>query len=235
MNIPNLELRDLAYRYPDGTPGLAGVDLRIAPGERVALLGANGAGKSTLLLLMAGMLKGTGELLLKGLPIEQVDRTEVRRSIGILFQDPDDQLFCPSVLEDTAFGPSNLGATPDEARRRALDALKKTGIRHLADRPAHHLSLGERKRAALASVLSMEPSILLMDEPTSNLDPKGRRELAELLGRIGGTLVIATHNLDFARKSCRRALVLDRGRVAFNGLITTLLRNKRLLLRCGLS
>lgn len=234
MNVPDLELRDLAYRYPDGTPGLAGVNLAIAPGERVALLGANGAGKSTLLLLMAGMLQGEGEVLLKGIALERTDRRQVRRTIGLLFQDPDDQLFCPSVKEDAVFGPLNLGATPEEADRKAEDALRRTGIARLAGRPAHHLSLGERKRAALASVLSMNPSILLMDEPTSNLDPRGRRELLGILREVGGTQVVATHNLEFAKALCSRGLLLSEGRIAADKPLDSLASDLDLLEKYGL-
>ncbi len=234
MTVPDLELRGLAYRYPDGTLGLAGIDLAISAGERVALLGANGAGKSTLLLLMAGMISGEGEVMLKGSPLARVDRLMVRRTIGLLFQDPDDQLFCPSVREDVAFGPLNLGVPENEVERRVSDALEKTGIGRLAGRPAHHLSLGERKRAALASVLSMGPSVLLMDEPTSNLDPRGRRELLGILREVGGTQVVATHNLEFARTLCSRGIILSEGRIVLDGPMEALTSDEEMLERYGL-
>ncbi len=234
MKTPLFESSGLSYSYPDGTQGLSQVSFSIAEGERIALLGANGAGKSTLLLLLAGIFTGEGDVKIEGVPFSKGNQKNLRRKVGILFQDPDDQLFCPNILEDAVFGPLNLGVAPKEAEHRAHSALEKTGISHLAHRPAHHLSLGERRRAALASVLSMQPSILLMDEPTSNLDPRGRRELLELLKSLGGSQLVATHNLEFAAGLCSRALILKEGRMVFDGLITDLLANEALLDANGL-
>ncbi len=234
MSAAAVDARELSYRYPDGTAGLEHVTFRLQAGERVALLGANGAGKSTLLLLLAGMLRGSGTLEIDGLPVNRRNLPEVRRRVGILFQDPDDQLFCPSVLEDVTFGPANLGVAPEAAHQRAMSALAQAGIAHLAHRPAHHLSLGEKRRAALAAVLSMEPTVLLMDEPTSSLDPRGRRELAHLLRGLDGTQLVATHNLDFARRTCDRALVLLEKRLTYDGQLLPLLEREQDLEAWGL-
>jgi cobalt/nickel transport system ATP-binding protein len=230
-----LRIERLSYRYPDGTRALEDVSLEVARGERVALLGANGAGKSTLLWHLNGLLLSDGAVRLDGEPIAKSGLREVRRRVGLVFQNPDDQLFCATVLEDAAFGPSNLGLPEEEALRRARGCLAAVGLSGVAGRSAHHVSLGERKRAAIAAVLAMEPEVLALDEPTANLDPRGRREIAALLKGIGRTQVIATHDLGFAADLCGRAVVLAGGKVEADGPLPAILANRPLLERCGLA
>jgi cobalt/nickel transport system ATP-binding protein len=179
---PALALCGVTHRYPDGHEALHGVDLVLQPGERVALLGPNGAGKTTMVLHLNGILvPAAGTVTVDGLPVEREHFREVRRRVGIVFQDPDDQLFMPTVREDVAFGPANLGLSPDEVDGRVAEALAAVGMADAADRAPHHLSYGQRRRVAVATVLAMRPSILVLDEPSSNLDPASRRELADIL------------------------------------------------------
>ncbi|MPQ97280.1 ATP-binding cassette domain-containing protein [Modestobacter sp. I12A-02628] len=209
---PSLLVDDLAFAYPDGHQALFGVDLRIAPGERVALLGPNGAGKTTLVLHLNGILRGgRGRVAVAGLPVAEANLQEIRRRVGIVFQDPDDQLFMPTVGEDVAFGPRNMGLDEATVTRRVTQALEQVGMADAADRPPHHLSFGQRRRVAVATVLSMQPEILVLDEPSSNLDPAGRRELAEVLQALPVTLLMVTHDLPYALQLCPRSVVLDRG------------------------
>ncbi len=182
MSTPVLDVRGLAYAYPDGHQALFGVDLHVHRGERVALLGPNGAGKTTLVLHLNGILAaGAGSVSVSGLPVTKPNVQEIRRRVGIVFQDPDDQLFMPTVRDDVAFGPANLGLRGEALERRVREALDQVGMVDFADRPPHHLSFGQRRRVAVATVLAMEPEILVLDEPSSNLDPASRRELAEIL------------------------------------------------------
>jgi cobalt/nickel transport system ATP-binding protein len=213
-----LEVRDLAFAYPDGHEALRGVDLTVAIGERVAILGPNGAGKTTLVLALNGINVATrGSVTVSGLPVERANLREIRRRVGIVFQDPDDQLFMPTVREDVAFGPSNLGLRGDDLDARTAAALEAVGMAHVADRSPHHLSFGERRRVALATVLAMEPDVLVLDEPSSNLDPVARRELAEIVLGLRVTTVLVTHDLPYALQLCERAIVLDGGRVVVDG------------------
>jgi cobalt/nickel transport system ATP-binding protein len=211
-----IEARGLRFRYPDGTPGLDGVDLRIAHGERVAVLGPNGAGKTTLMLQLNGLLAGEGELSVAGIDLPGDLRT-LRARVGLVFQDPDDQLFMPTVREDVAFGPLNLGATLAEAEALVAEALATVRMSHVAERPPHQLSLGQRRRVAIATVLAMDPRLLVLDEPSASLDPRARRELLELLERIERTMLVVTHDLPFAAALCERAVVLSAGRVVADG------------------
>ncbi len=227
---PSLLVEDLAFAYPDGHQALYGVDLRIARGERVALLGPNGAGKTTLVLHLNGILRaGRGRVAVAGLPVEKSSLREVRRRVGIVFQDPDDQLFMPTVGEDVAFGPRNLGLPEDEVAARVTEALDQVGMAGYADRPPHHLSFGQRRRVAVATVLSMHPEILVLDEPSSNLDPAGRRELAEVLQALPVTLLMVTHDLPYALQLCARSVVLDDGVVVADGPTRELLADTDLL------
>ncbi len=199
-----LRLSGISYKYGDEAPALDGVDMEIACGECVAVLGHNGAGKSTLLKIMAGLLDpGSGALEIKGEKLTRKNADFLRQSIGILFQDPDDQIFMPRVWDDVAFGPLNQGFTGQELDARVRDALKITGLEDFAERVPHHLSYGEKKRVAIAGILAMKPEILLLDEPTANLDPVGRRELLALLKGLGCTIIMATHDMEAAadRKS----------------------------------
>jgi cobalt/nickel transport system ATP-binding protein len=218
MTHPVLDVRGLAFAYPDGHQALYGVDLHVHRGERVALLGPNGAGKTTLVLHLNGILDaGAGSVSVSGLPVAKDNLREIRRRVGIVFQDPDDQLFMPTVRDDVAFGPANLGIRGGELERRVLEALDKVGMADFADRPPHHLSFGQRRRVAVATVLVMEPEILVLDEPSSNLDPASRRELAEILTGLDVTLLMVTHDLPYAFELCPRSVVLSDGVVVADG------------------
>jgi cobalt transport protein ATP-binding subunit len=215
---PALDVRALRYAYPDGSPALAGVDLSVAVGERVAILGPNGAGKTTLVLQLNGMLEGgEGTIRVGGLELDARTRAEVRRRVGIVFQDSDDQLFMPSVRADVAFGPANLGLRGDALRERVDAALARVGLQDEGDRAPHQLSAGQRRRAAVAGVLAMEPDVLILDEPSSAMDPAARRELADVLTSLRITTLVVTHDLPYALELCPRAVVLDRGVVVADG------------------
>lgn len=235
---PAVDVRNLRYRYHDGTEALCGVSFRVEPDECVGLLGPNGSGKSTLLLHLNGLLpeEGTadGEIRILGRPIESVHLPWIRQQVGLLFQDPDDQLFCTTVAEDVAFGPRQLGLAEAEVRARVERSLAAVGLQGLEDRPTHHLSHGEKRRACLAGLLACEPSILVLDEPTSGLDPRGRRELKALLRRLPGTKLIATHDLELAVELCSRCLILDQGRLVADGPTLELLNDEALMLAHGL-
>jgi cobalt/nickel transport system ATP-binding protein len=218
-----LELDNLAVRYPDGTEALRDVDLCVSAGERIALLGPNGSGKTTLLLALMGGVKHTGRIVFD--QREQTPRTisEMRRRCGLTFQEADDQLFSPTLLEDVAFGPLNHGATPAEAEDAARRTLVEVGLEGLENRSGHHLSGGQKRIASLATVLSMQVSLLLLDEPGSNLDARNRRRLLEVLDERPEAMLLATHDLELARRLCRRAVVLDDGRLVWDGATETLL------------
>jgi cobalt/nickel transport system ATP-binding protein len=232
---PVLDVRGVTYRYPDGTAALTGATFALAPGERTALLGPTGAGKSTLLQLLNGLLRpASGQVVVGGLPVDDANVAEVRRRVGLVFQNPDDQLFLPSLLEDVAFGPLNAGAGPAEAERRALAVLHALGLDGAHDRAAHHLSGGERRLAALATVLVSEPSLLVLDEPSGDLDARGRRRLLGILRDRREALLVATHDLELVRGLCTRALVLVEGRLEFDGALDGLLGDRERLERFGL-
>lgn len=225
-----LALRGVVYEYPDGHRALDGVDVTIEPGERVALLGPNGAGKTTLVLHLNGILQpSAGTVTAGGLAVAQPHLREVRRRVGLLFQDPDDQLFMTTVAEDVAFGPANLGLRGEELELRVKAALEAVGMADAADRPPHHLSFGQRRRVAVATVLAMEPEILVLDEPSSNLDPAGRRELAEILKSLDLTMLMVTHDLPYALELCPRSVILDEGRIVADGPTAALLGDAELM------
>jgi cobalt/nickel transport system ATP-binding protein len=227
---PILAIRGLSFRYPDGHPALDGVDLLVEEGERVALLGPNGAGKTTLAHHINGILEAQeGVIEVDGLVLGEDSLPEIRRRVGLVFQDPDDQLFMPTVADDVAFGPANLGLRGSELEHRVHDALMSVGAAALGPRPPHHLSGGEKRRAALAGVLAMKPVILVLDEPTSGLDPAGRREVTGLLDALQMTQLVITHDLPFALELCERAVIIDRGRVAADGPTADLLADASLL------
>ncbi len=232
MSAPTIAVTGLGFRYPDGTHALNDVDLHIHPGERVALLGPNGAGKTTLILHMNGIhMPQRGTVAVSGLQLSDDNVMEIRRRVGIVFQDPDDQLFMPTVRDDVEFGPRNLGLVGDELDHRVLAALEVMEVADLADRPPNHLSFGQKRRVAIAGVLAMEPSILVLDEPTSNLDPASRRELAETLGGLDTTQLIVTHDLPFAYEMCERAVVMDDGAIVASGPTADILADTELLRR----
>ncbi|HLP76001.1 MAG TPA: ABC transporter ATP-binding protein [Candidatus Paceibacterota bacterium] len=233
-----IEITNLRYRYHDGTEALRGINFNIAAGECVALLGPNGSGKSTLLLHLNGILpeKSGADSTIKilGEPVTSRTLESIRRQVGLLFQDPDDQLFCPTVEEDVAFGPRQLGCSDAEVDARVQKALAQVNLHGFDHRATHHLSHGEKRRVCLAGVLACEPSVLVLDEPTSDLDPRGRREFKALLRQIPATKLIATHDLELAVELCERAIVLDRGEVVADGPVTKLLNDEALMLAHGL-
>ena len=232
---PALEVEGLAFAYPDGHQALFGVGFSIARGERVALLGPNGAGKTTLVLQLNGvLLPGAGEVRVAGLPVAPRNLREIRRRVGIVFQDPDDQLFMPTVAEDVAFGPANLGLRGAELETRVKAALSAVGMEGHAERPPHHLSFGQRRRVAVATVLATEPEILVLDEPSSNLDPASRRELVDILTGLDITMLMVTHDLPYALELCPRALVMEGGTIAADGPTGELLGDAELLARSRL-
>ena len=235
MNEPALLVESLAYEYPDGNVALHDVNLRIERGERVALLGPNGSGETTLVKHLNGILGGTsGSVTVDGTRVDLRNKDtlrKIRSLVGIVFQDPDDQLFMPTVREDVAFGPYNMGARGEELDLVVKDALELVGMWELRDRPPHHLSFGQRRRVAVATVLSMSPKILVLDEPSSNLDPASRRDLAEILRDLDITLLMVTHDLPYALELCERALILSDGHVEVDGSTRDILRDQELLMQ----
>ncbi|MBU0479552.1 MAG: energy-coupling factor ABC transporter ATP-binding protein [Proteobacteria bacterium] len=223
-------VKDLHYTYPDGTEALNGVSFRIEHGESVAIIGANGAGKSTLLHHLNGYITpGSGSVQIGDYPLTRETIQYVRRSVGMVFQNPDDQLFMSTVFDDVAFGPLNLGLPVEEVQKRVHEALTTVGLPHLADRPPHRLSSGQKRRVAIASVLSMSPDILVMDEPSSGLDPKARRQLIELLASFKHSKIIATHDLDMVLDLCERTIVMHEGLVKADGPTMEIFHNPELL------
>jgi len=233
MSEKSLEISGLAYAYPDGNQALFGVNLSINQGERVALLGPNGAGKTTLVLHLNGIIPTMqGQVRVAGELVDSKNAESIksiRHKVGIVFQDPDDQLFMPTVGQDVAFGPYNAGLRGLELEKAVKEALELVGMSEFIDRPPHHLSFGQRRRVAVATVLAMKPEILVMDEPSSNLDPAARRELAEIITSLDVTLLMVTHDLPFAYELCQRAVILSAGVVAADDEISSVLANKQLL------
>jgi cobalt/nickel transport system ATP-binding protein len=230
-----LELSEVAFAYPDGNQALFGVDLRVHTGERLAVLGPNGAGKTTLLLHLNGILgkaagsNAVGAVRVGGVEVSKATLGEVRRRVGLVFQDPDDQLFMPTVRDDVAFGPTNLGLRGAELDARVDEALDQVGMRAFADRPPHHLSFGQRRRVAVATVLAMRCEVLVLDEPSSNLDPASRRELLDVLAGLPVTVVVVTHDLPFALELCERSVILDSGRIVHDAGTLDILQDPELL------
>ena len=230
-----VEVRDLAYAYPDGTEALNGVSFRVEHGVAVALVGANGAGKSTLLLHLIGYLPvARGEVRIGDVPLTRETASAIRRAVGMVFQDPDDQLFMPTVGEDVAFGPLNLRLPPTDVEQRVASALERVGMSHRRERPPYRLSAGEKRAAAIATVLAMSPDILVMDEPSSYLDPRGRRRLIDLLRSFEHTRIIATHDLELVVDVCSRVMVMDGGRVVADGPTRLILNDVALMQAHGL-
>lgn len=225
---------NLTYVYPNGRPALQEINWEVGFGERVAVVGRNGAGKSTLLLHLNGTLSGTGEINVAGRPLLKQNLPEIRRLVGMVFQDPDDQLFMPTIFDDVAFGPLNLGLSGETVRQRVADALARVGLAGYENRSPLELSLGEKKRAAMATVLAMEPAVVVLDEPSSNLDPQGRRELIDLLKSLAGTQIIATHDLELVLEVCPQVVVIDGGRVVAQGESRQILADETLMLKHGL-
>lgn len=235
MSHHTITVDDLSFAYPDGTRALDGVSFAAGHGETIAVVGANGAGKSTLLLHLNGLLTPEhGSVDIGGVPVTKATLPDVRRTVGMVFQDPDDQLFMPTVAEDVGFGPLNLGLAPEEVAARVHAALARVAAEHLAERPPYRLSGGEKRVVAIATVLAMEPKVLVMDEPSSGLDPRARRRLIDLLEGFEHTRLVATHDLDLAATLCERTIVLGRGRVLADRPTADVFRDDALLEEGGL-
>jgi cobalt/nickel transport system ATP-binding protein len=229
-----IEVENLHFTYPDGMEALRGIDLIIQPGEKVALVGPNGAGKSTLILHLNGILEGDGMVRICGLPISKENIGQVRASVGVVFQDPDDQLFSPTVFEDVAFGPLYMGLPEEEVYQRVEEALHAVGMTGYEERISHHLSSGEKKQIAIATVLAMEPEILVLDEPTAGLDPRSRRRLINLLDQLPQTMLVSTHDIPMVAELFKRTIVIDEGRIARDSDTKGILSDRNILEKHGL-
>ncbi len=231
---PTLLIDKLSFSYPDGHQALFEVSLEVSAGEKVALVGPNGAGKSTLMLHLNGILHGKGEVKVAGLPVTKPNLPAIRGMVGVVFQNPDDQLFSPTVFEDVAFGPLHMGLPEAEVRRRVAEALAQVGMSDYAGRLSHHLSVGEKKRIAIATVLSMHPEILVLDEPSAGLDPRARRQLIRLLRDLPLTMLVSTHDMLMVRELFPRMVVVDEGRIVADGPTALLFEDVALLEEHGL-
>jgi cobalt/nickel transport system ATP-binding protein len=231
---PTLLVRNLHFSYPDGRIALRGVSLQIDRCEKVALVGPNGAGKSTLMLHLNGILDGDGHIQVAGLPVIKPNLPVIRAKVGLVFQNPDDQLFSPTVFEDVAFGPLHMGLPEVEVRTRVTEALKQVAMLDYTDRLSHHLSVGEKKRVAIATVLSMEPEILILDEPSAGLDPRARRSLINFLRELPLTMLVSTHDMLMVRELFPRMIIMDEGRIVADGSTEVLMEDEALLEAHGL-
>ena len=230
-----IEIKNLSFTYPDGHRGLKNVNLVVCPGENVAVIGPNGAGKSTLLLHLNGILRGNSTVKICGLTVVEKNLKEIRKKVGLIFQDPEDQLFSLNVFDDVAFGPINMGYSESDVKRHVARALEWVNMAGYEQRSPHHLSIGEKKRIAIATVLALDPEILVIDEPTSNLDPRSKWSLVELLNKLPITKIIATHDLELVRALCQRTVVMDEGKIAADGKTASILDDTPLLWAHGLA
>ncbi|MBC7263646.1 MAG: ABC transporter ATP-binding protein [Chloroflexi bacterium] len=229
-----IEIMNLHYTYPDGHVALRGVNLTVSEGERVAVTGPNGAGKSTLCLHLNGVLRGQGTVRILGMDVSDGHLGVIRARVGLVFQDPNDQLFSPTVFDDVAFGPLHMGLPEHEVRERVRWALAQVGMSGFEGRMPHRLSLGERKRVAIATVLSMQPTLLVLDEPSLGLDPRARRELIDLLAALPQTMLVASHDMLLVRDLCERTVILDQGKIVADGRTADILQDTTLLKEHGL-
>jgi len=235
MNESAVKISDLSYSYPDGNQALSEINLTICRGDKVALVGPNGAGKSTLLVHLNGILqKQHGSIQIGDLMLDEKTIRRVRARVGLVFQSPDDQLFSPSVFDDVAFGPIYQGLPPEQVKMRVQDALHMVRMEQYEKRVSHHLSVGEKKRIAIATVLSMQPEVLVLDEPSAGLDPRARRVLIELLRELPQTMIVATHDLAMVRELLPRTIIMDHGRVIADGQTHEILADEALLSAHGL-
>lgn len=229
-----IEIRNFSYHYPDGTAALTDISLGIEQGRKVVLIGPNGAGKSTLLLAMAGFIKGTGKVLVDGMEVNKKNLKKIRSCLGSCLEDPDDQLFMPVLFDDVAFGPLNMGLSPEQVKIRVTEALRTVGLEKLADKAPHHLSAGQKRAAAVATILAMKPKIITFDEPDGSLDPRHRNNLIQLLRGLSQTLIIATCNMNFAAAIADRAVLLDHGRIIADGEANVIMSDQQLMAKHGL-
>jgi len=235
MSHHKIEVKDLTFTYPDGHRAVNGMSFCIHHGESVGIIGANGAGKSTLLMLLMGVIfPCNGEVMVGDVHVTKKTLSMIRQRLGMVFQDPDDQLFMTTVYDDVAFGPRNYKLDEKEVENRVMQALDMVGIRHLRDRAPYKLSGGEKRAAAIASILSMQPDVLIMDEPTSALDPKSRRRVIGLLKSFEHTKIITSHDLDMVFETCKRVIVIKDGQIAADGRVSEILVNKELMDSSGL-
>lgn len=229
-----IEIEDFSYKYPDGTTALSNITLSVEHGQKVVLIGPNGAGKSTLLLAMAGFVKGAGKVLVDGLEINRKNLQKIRTSLGSCLENPDDQLFMPTLFDDVAFGPLNMELEAEQVKKRVADALQTVGLAEMADKAPHHLSAGQKRAAAIATILSMAPKIITLDEPDGSLDPRNRNNLIKLLGHLTQTLIIGTCNMNFAAALADRAVLLDKGHVIADGEAKKIMSDSKLMSEHGL-
>jgi cobalt transport protein ATP-binding subunit len=234
MSDPAICVENLSFAYPDSRQALTDVSLKVRAGEKVAVVGPNGAGKSTLFLHLNGILRGRGRVQVTGLEVNDKTVRGVRARVGLVFQDPNDQLFSPTVFDDVAFGPLHMRCPPDEVRERVARALAAVDMQGHEDQMPHHMSLGERKRVAIATVLAMDPKILVLDEPSGGLDPRARRSLVRLLCPLPQTMLVASHDMRLVWDLCQRTVILDGGRLVADGATTELLQDRALMERHGL-
>lgn len=224
-----IKCKDVSFTYPDGHKALSSIYIDVRAGEKIAITGPNGAGKSTLLLQINGILRGNGEISVCGMPLSDGNLNHIRRKVGLVFQDPNDQLFCPTVFDDVAFGPLHFGMRANEVKNLVVKSLSDVGLECLEKKSGHHLSLGEKKRIAIATVFACRPDIMLLDEPTANLDPRHRREMINMITNWNYTTIIATHDLDLAWDTCPRCIVLNGGEIKADGPSKDILRDRELL------
>jgi cobalt/nickel transport system ATP-binding protein len=229
-----IEFKNFSYNYPDGTSALSNIDLSIPHGQRVALIGPNGAGKSTLLLAMSVFIQGRGEIAVDGIKASSKNAKKIRASIASVLQNPDEQLFMPTLFDDIAFGPLNMNLDTEQVTARTLEALKTVGLEGMERKAPHHLSAGQKRAAAIATVLSMDPKIITMDEPDTSLDPRSRNKLIDLLRSLPQTLIIATCSMNFAARLCDRAVLVNDGKIIADGSVKEIMTNKDLMQKNGL-
>jgi cobalt/nickel transport system ATP-binding protein len=229
-----IEIENFTYKYPDGTAALSDITLSVEHGQKLALIGPNGAGKSTLLLVMAGFASGTGKVFVDGLEVNSKNLKKIRTRLGCCLENPDDQLFMPTLFDDVAFGPLNMGLGPEQVKARVAEALATVGLAQMADKAPHHLSAGQKRAAAVATILAMSPRIITLDEPDGSLDPRNRSNLMKLLRSLSQTLIIATCNMNFAAALADRAVLLDKGRIVADGEARKIMSDAELMTKHGL-
>ncbi len=227
-------IKNLSFDYPDKKEVLSNINLTVKAGENVALIGRNGAGKSTLLMSMVGILSGVGEIEISGIKMKKENLGEIRRRVGFVFQNPDDQLFMPTIFDDISFGPLNFGFSKDETEKKVKDVLKIVGLEGYDFRKPHHLSLGEKKRAAIATILVLEPEVIIFDEPTLALDPGGCRKIIKFIKSIKSTKIVATHDLEMALELCNRVILMDNGKIVADGNTKEILADRKLMYDTGM-